>query len=688
MCKSLFSILLVALIAASSYGQFEIELQPFATGLSLPLDVVNNGTNRLYVIEKRGQIKMVDKTGQVLNDLFMDITDRVDATKSEKGLLGLAFHPDFMNNGEFYVNYTDRRGLTVISRFKILGGDLFTGDPDSEEIILQFTQPFDNHNGGDIAFGPDGFLYIASGDGGNANDPFDNSQTGTNLLGKILRIDVDTSASYKIPVSNPFVGNAGVNDEIWALGMRNPWRMSFDRMTGDLWIGDVGQGTWEEIDFQPASSAGGENYGWRCYEGNHEFNTTGCDPPENYTFPIYEYRNNRVNNGCSVTGGVVYRGSDYSDMSGWYIYCDYCSGKFWALNASDTTNFEIGDFKSNEFVGFGEDDDGELYVAAIQEGVIYRVAIPCNLTISVAKTDETCPGEKDGTADLMLSDTTISVNVMWSDGSTTEDISDLPPGKYIVEVTSSSCFLTDSVEILPSELDMSCLLDTMFTDTICQGDTIILRACDAPAGYEYEWSQLDAVIATTQIPELRVTESGIYSVAFKGDCPLGASQEVEINFTATPGLGVLTRSMDTLFTDATADTYRWYLNDVFLTETSDNYLVITESGDYRVQGVNKAKCEGPQSDVYTFIVTNSDDLNEKNISVSPNPSSGIFVLNTWNADWPEPEVVSSSGQVLNLGEWSMDDKIIDLRGHPKGVYFLKIMTMGSAEHQVLKLILE
>jgi hypothetical protein len=235
---------------------------------------------------------------------------------------------------------------------------------------------------------------------------------------------------------------------------------------------------------------------------------------------------------------------------------------------------------------------------------------------------------------------------------------------------------------------MSCLIDTMFTDTICQGDTVILRACDAPAGYEYEWSQLDAVISTTLIPELRVTESGVYSVAFKGDCALGASQEVAINFTELPGLGVLTRSIDTLFTDATADAYRWYLNDVFLTETSDNYLVITESGDYRVQGVNSGACEGPQSDVYTFIVTNSNDLNEKNISVSPNPSSGLFVLNTWNADWPEPEVVSASGQVLVLNEWSAENKIIDLRGHPKGVYFLKISNADSANQKVLKLILE
>ena len=347
-------------------------------------------------------IRVVDPGGHVLQEAFLDISSRVNATRSEEGLLGLAFHPDFENNGEFYVNYTDFRDLTVISRFKVFAGEPFRADPDSEEQILKFSQPFNNHNGGDLAFGPDGYLYIASGDGGSANDPFNNGQTGTTLLGKILRIDVNDTIKYRIPVDNPFIGNAGVLDEIWALGLRNPWRISFDRHTGDFWMGDVGQDTWEEINYQPAASPGGHNYGWRCYEGNHEFMTGSCQPASSYDFPIFEYNNNKTQAGCSITGGYVYRGSDYPEMQGWYLYSDYCSGKFWALWPEDTTNISLGDFGNNQFATFGEDDDGELYAAAIQAGTIYKIGVVCELEYNLSKTDQQCPDQADGSLQIEI----------------------------------------------------------------------------------------------------------------------------------------------------------------------------------------------------------------------------------------------------------------------------------------------
>lgn len=201
-------------------------------------------------------------------------------------------------------------------------------DPDSEVILLTANQPFANHNGGDVHFGPDGYLYTGLGDGGSGGDPQNYSQTPTSLLGKMLRIDVNSGTPYAIPPTNPFVGSTAVANEIWALGLRNPWRFSFDRLTGDLWIGDVGQNEWEEVDFQPASSAGGENYGWRCYEGNAPYNTTGCGAVGNYVAPVAVYANTS-SLGCSITGGYVYRGSQYPDLYGYYLYTDYCSGRIW-----------------------------------------------------------------------------------------------------------------------------------------------------------------------------------------------------------------------------------------------------------------------------------------------------------------------------------------------------------------------
>ncbi|MBI3152691.1 MAG: PQQ-dependent sugar dehydrogenase, partial [Chloroflexi bacterium] len=288
------------------------EWRLIANGLSRPVDVqpAFDGSGRLYIIEKYGVIRIYEN-GQLQSEPFLNISDRVSDSGNEMGLLGLAFHPDYEQNGFFYVNYTGVRGDTFISRFQANNNAV---DAASETILLTVAQPYPNHNGGAVVFGPDGYLYLALGDGGLAGDPHKNGQNTSALLGKILRIDVNNGDPYTVPPDNPF-GN-----EVWAYGLRNPWRISFDRVTGDLWIGDVGQGDWEEIDYLPAGSPGGANFGWSIMEGNHGYD--GNARP-GLILPVAEY--NHSEGGCSVTGGYVYRGA-MPEWDGIYLYADYCSG--------------------------------------------------------------------------------------------------------------------------------------------------------------------------------------------------------------------------------------------------------------------------------------------------------------------------------------------------------------------------
>lgn len=369
-----------AFLGCTLFAQPNLELELFATGFSMPVDIANAGDERLFVVEKGGLIRIIDGSGSILPQPFLNISARVNSQASERGLLGLAFHPDYAENGYFYVNYTNSGGDTRISRFSALPGEPNRANAGSELILLEVAQPFANHNAGDLNFGPDGYLYFGLGDGGSANDPGDRAQNRQTLLGKMLRIDVDNGNPYGIPEDNPFADDDFTLDEIWALGLRNPWRFSFDRLTGAMWIADVGQNRWEEVNYQPPGSPGGQNYGWRCYEGQASFNLSGCDPASEYTFPIHVYANNS-NVGCSISGGFVYRGSDYPDMYGYYIYTDYCSGRFWSLapdGQGGWSNAELANLSNNQFVTFGEDNRGELYAAAIGQGSVYRLTAPCD----------------------------------------------------------------------------------------------------------------------------------------------------------------------------------------------------------------------------------------------------------------------------------------------------------------------
>lgn len=381
-------VLLGFLPACSASGQ--LGLEPVVTGLTRPvfLTAPPGDTLRLFIVEQAGVIRIVENE-VLLATPFLDISTLVDASANEEGLLGMAFHPDYLNNGLFYLNYTTTVGGTSqrIVEYSVLGDPLTSNaaDPNSEVSIVSLPKPFENHNAGMLAFGPnDGMLYASTGDGGSGNDPQDNGQNVNSRLGKILRIDVDAGAPY-VPVDNPFVGMPNHEELIWSYGLRNPWRFSFDRLTGDLFIGDVGQSTWEEIDFQAAAGAGGRNYGWRIAEG---FECRGgggaCGTNPGFTPPIHVFRTNV--DGNSVVGGYVYRGNAIPTLQGTFFFADSGFSKVWTLRYDPiadtvsefqerTAELEAGGQNIANPSSFGEDGRGELYLLNLN-GTVHRVTGP------------------------------------------------------------------------------------------------------------------------------------------------------------------------------------------------------------------------------------------------------------------------------------------------------------------------
>ncbi len=370
---SVWVVVLVICYAPLSWAAPQIVGKPVITGLTNPIAITNagDGSARLFIALQNGRIIIHDGT-RVLSPPFLDIASLI-SSGGEQGLLGVAFHPNYAANGFFFVNYTNRLGNTVIARYSV-SADPNIADPNSAVQLLTIAQPFSNHNGGQLQFGPDGYLYIGMGDGGSGGDPQNNAQNLTTLLGKILRIDVDRGLPYAIPPDNPFRGTPGARNEIWSLGLRNPWQFSFDRLTGDLFIGDVGQRNWEEIDFQPANSSGGENYGWRLMEGNHCFNPlSGCNSG-GLTLPIIEY-NHSV--GCSITGGYRYRGTENQGLEGIYIYGDFCTGRIWGAIEDNSGGWMTTELLNTSFLisAFGEDENGEIYFAhySDSDGAIFQI---------------------------------------------------------------------------------------------------------------------------------------------------------------------------------------------------------------------------------------------------------------------------------------------------------------------------
>ncbi len=361
------AVLFLALLSLNYSNSQTIGLETFATGFASPLEITNAGDSRLFVVEKGGKIKILNSNGTTNSTDFLNISTLV-STNSERGLLGLAFHPNYVSNGLFFINYTNLSGNTVIAKYSVDSGNPNIANASSANILMTITQPYANHNGGTIKFGPEGYLYIAMGDGGSGGDPENRAQNTTTLLGKMLRIDVNSGSPYGIPNDNPYVGIAGA-DEIWAIGLRNPWKFSFDKIKNNLWIADVGQSLFEEINFVNSTEAG-LNYGWRCYEGNTAYSPTGCASASTMKFPLAAI--DRSNNVCSVTGGYVYNGTAYPNFKELYFFSDYCSPRIGIMTSTGTITYSTT-FSNNNFSTFGEDNNGELYVAAINNGTIYKI---------------------------------------------------------------------------------------------------------------------------------------------------------------------------------------------------------------------------------------------------------------------------------------------------------------------------
>lgn len=489
-----FTLFLFLLLSLGLSAQPKIQLDVYATGFTKPVDITHAGDNRLFIVEQNGYIWILDSTGVRLPSVFLNIDSRVRSNGNEQGLLGLAFHPNYDSNGYFYVCYTrETDGDTRVSRFSRDTLDPNKADPDSELILLVQDQPYNNHNGGCIKFGSDGYLYIGLGDGGSGGDPQGYGQNKNTFLGKMLRIDVDNTQgalNYAVPTDNPFVNDPAYKPEIWSLGHRNPWRFSFDRLTGDMWIGDVGQNSREEVNFEPAG-VGGRNYGWRCYEGNVTHNTNGCLPIENYVFPVFDYDNNSL--GCSITGGMIYKGTKYSDLYGQYLFSDYCSGRWWATKQDVSGDFatqQLANLTDFQYTTYGEDIHGELYVAEHSSGRIMSIREICSSFQVAVDTvwNVPCDSTFSGLIALEITGGAAPVAINWSNGQDGNINIYLLPGIYTyTAVDNNGCERTGSAEVFNTGSPQPEVTLVSGNDALCPGQTATLAVAPAPDSHTVEW---------------------------------------------------------------------------------------------------------------------------------------------------------------------------------------------------------
>ena len=485
---------------------------PFLVGI----EHAGDGSGRLFLVSQPGRILIYDGT-QVLPTPFLDLSSLVLCC-GEQGLLGLAFHPSYTNNGFLYVNYINRSGNTVIARYHA-SADPNVADPGSGTILLTQQQPFANHNGGQLRFGPDRFLYIALGDGGSGGDPLNSGQSLSTLLGKLLRIDVDSGSPYAIPASNPFVNTAGALGEIWAPGLRNPWRFSFDRQTGDLFIGDVGQNLWEEIDFQ-AGGGGGNNYGWRRMEGLHCFDpSTGCNPGS-LTLPILEYPHSL---GCSVIGGFRYRGALLPGHAGTYFFADLCSGRIWGATPNAGGAWSATQLLDTNLTitTFGEDAGGEIYLSHYaSNGELYRLVSPASVSpvLTVTKTGNGAGRITSSPAALECGSI---CRVQLASGTMATLTTTPDPGSTFTG-WSGDADCADGAVTLSADRSCTAKFDRGFTDdSILTGSTIVkavhitelrsrIDALRASAGLSpFPWTDLTLTAGSTIIQAIHVTEMRI-----------------------------------------------------------------------------------------------------------------------------------------------------------------------------------
>jgi glucose/arabinose dehydrogenase len=418
----------------------------FASGFSSVVEIVHPpNDSRLFVVEQGGIIKIVTTNGTTNSASFLNLSSAI-STGGERGLLGLAFHPNYATNGWFFVNYTNTNGSTVIARYTVSSDANIANT--SGTILMTVAQPFSNHNGGCLRFGPDGYLYISLGDGGSGGDPGNRAQNINENLGKMLRIDVNATVApfYTAPTTNPYVGITG-NDEIWAVGLRNAWKFSFDKLNGDIWIADVGQNNIEEINKVANPLPNNINFGWRCYEGNAVYNSSGCVAPSNLTFPVAQY--DHSDGSCSITGGYVYRGITYGNLTGRYVFADYCKNRLGILQANSSIVYSANLPNNINITCFGEDKDGELYVGG--GSTIYRVVDVSLATTSFENNgftlypnpakDIVTISNKNGSLFQSIAIMDVAGKLVLSETANTSEkqitISNLQSGLYVLKVTDN-----------------------------------------------------------------------------------------------------------------------------------------------------------------------------------------------------------------------------------------------------------
>ena len=617
MKNNFLTFIIVIFMAAQLDVQAQtLSLTSFCTGLTSPVDIKNAGDSRLFVIEQAGKIRIIDSLGVLNPTPFLNITSLCQSAGNEQGLLGMAFHPDYKNNGYFFVDYTDNSsstGYTIIARIKV-SANPDVADPTSQVTLLKIKQPYTNHNGGNLQFGPDGYLYIDMGDGGSGGDPGNRAQNLDTLLGKVLRIDVNNPniPYYFSPPTNPFFGVTAGRDEIWAYGVRNPWRASFDRITGDFWIADVGQNIWEEVDFQPAGIAGGRNYGWNCYEGLVAY--SACTPP-GVIYPIAVYQHTGGN--CSITGGYIYRGAKYAGLWGYYLYEDFCSGVMRSIKDNGaggwTINNSVGTFLTNSYTTFGEDRYGEMYIASRgsgANGTIYRIAetSDCHPVAFITMKDSlhgcdslnlkalfnfglTYQWTKDGSVISGATNSSLMVSV---NGWYSVTVSNLTP----CSSTSDSVYVT----ITPTPVVSFATLDTLYCFN-APPVTLI----GSPAGGAFTGT---GMLANTFTPSS--AGAGTFSVTYNytdlAGCSSSASSSVRVDhtiayFTANDSI----HGCDSTLLQATTGTgfvYQWIKNGIAIPAGINSSLMVTTNGYYSLTVHNADMCPDTTDSVYVWITPN------------------------------------------------------------------------------------
>ena len=614
----------IACTVSSLVAQPTLTFTAFSSGYSRVIDIRHCNDSRLFMVQQAGKIFVCDSLGVKNTTPFLDLTGictNPSSVGDERGLLGMAFHPDYKNNGYFYVNYTAiSGGATTIARYSVNATDSNLAVLSSGTVLLTITQPFSNHNGGCLAFGADGYLYIGTGDGGSANDPGNRGQDRTQLLGKMLRIDVDNPQAplaYGIPSDNPYIASTTNRKEIWSYGLRNPWKWSFDRIYGDLWIGDVGQNAWEEIDFEALGTPGGRNYGWRCYEGNATtsgVSQAGCPAFNTTTAPVAVFSHAT---GCSVTGGYMYRGAKHASLYGYYIYTDYCDSRIRLTknNYDGTfTTYDLGTVAgTGSYVAFGEDYRGEIYIANSFNGTIRKIGatgcLPTAAIISLEDSINLCYGDAyptlsaiyhpENTYQWLKDGVTIS-------GATSANLATTQDGVYTVQVTNpGACSNTSTAVNVISNLLPAVSFSGLDT-AICELDAA-LTLVGVPAGGTFTGTGING-----NVFDPAVATAGLYDISYTytnaGGCDTTVIQSVEV--TVCTGIGAKTNvSAINLFPNPNEGNFTLEFN-----ANVNSALSITISD---VTG----------KIVYTENASSVRGLNRVNLNVS-NLQKGFYLLKT------------------------------------------------------------